>query len=663
MIFDNKEHWDEADITVYASNMVWPHVNEVGGIDRGAGSHADPIAMPRKFYGNNPDNRNMSYAENPLDMSAHRDFRTRAHEFGHYGIGFYDEYIFPNGGTRCSAHVDHTGDHHPYGYMDDQYEYAGPHASEMSGESAYSDFSCRNTEQWVKYGLSCWSRFHQIFAQAYDNIYAEIFEPNNRTLVSGLDYLPGPNDNLNSLDYDVGSMVIFPEAANPPVAHTVTISVASDTLGTPFKEASVVLVKPSEGRGIVEGKVDSLGRMRVLGVSTGDIIFSNGRIRENGNKKRTTVQERWLYGQATAGATGKSIYGNPYQSYATDSMGITLNQVAGDYPLIASASINPTGGAYKLDALNMLPSAPSVELSRESDSVGTYSFTAITGGYTATISDSLYGTGDLTVSAEDDSGATFFFDTHYTTADLDSSIAMQVTGFEGAVRVDLDSSNTGLSSAIILSSPYPVIRDGLDPLAQQAGDAHALSVYPDNPLTGDNSIAIRYDESDILTGGGIYDDEASIRIFHWNDVSRQWELVGGEVDTVYNRVTAPITKTGVYAAFTTEVLTGVGENNGEGESGSTLPKHFELQQNYPNPFNPTTVISYSLPRSAEVSIEIYNILGQRVRTFSQGLQNAGTHSVTWNARDDHGKEVASGVYFYKITAGDFSTSKKMLLLK
>jgi FlgD Ig-like domain len=117
----------------------------------------------------------------------------------------------------------------------------------------------------------------------------------------------------------------------------------------------------------------------------------------------------------------------------------------------------------------------------------------------------------------------------------------------------------------------------------------------------------------------------------------------------------------IYWRYVTDIITDVDDD--EGESGSTLPESFVVHQNFPNPFNPTTEISYSLPVKAEVTIEIYNVLGQQVRVFDQGKQSAGTHSVTWDATDDRGNSVASGMYFYKVSAGDFTASKKMMLLK
>jgi Secretion system C-terminal sorting domain len=91
---------------------------------------------------------------------------------------------------------------------------------------------------------------------------------------------------------------------------------------------------------------------------------------------------------------------------------------------------------------------------------------------------------------------------------------------------------------------------------------------------------------------------------------------------------------------------------------STLPKQFDLGQNYPNPFNPTTEISYQLPKNSFVSLKIYNMLGQEVETLVSGSKAAGSYT----ARLD-GARLSSGIYFYTLKAGNFTSTKKMLLLK
>ena len=94
------------------------------------------------------------------------------------------------------------------------------------------------------------------------------------------------------------------------------------------------------------------------------------------------------------------------------------------------------------------------------------------------------------------------------------------------------------------------------------------------------------------------------------------------------------------------------------EQVSTLPSTFSLSQNYPNPFNPTTTITFALPRRSQVSLTLYNILGQTVATLVDEKLSAGEYEVTLN-----GNGLSSGVYFYRIVAGDFVQGKKLVLLK
>jgi hypothetical protein len=90
----------------------------------------------------------------------------------------------------------------------------------------------------------------------------------------------------------------------------------------------------------------------------------------------------------------------------------------------------------------------------------------------------------------------------------------------------------------------------------------------------------------------------------------------------------------------------------------TMPTSYALAQNYPNPFNPTTTINYALPEQAFVRLTVYNVLGQEIATLVNETQDAGSRSVEFNANN-----LPSGLYFYKISAGNFSDMKKMILLK
>jgi hypothetical protein len=97
-----------------------------------------------------------------------------------------------------------------------------------------------------------------------------------------------------------------------------------------------------------------------------------------------------------------------------------------------------------------------------------------------------------------------------------------------------------------------------------------------------------------------------------------------------------------------------------------IPTRYELTQNCPNPFNPTTSIQYSVVSDQShphVTLKIYNVLGQEVRTLVNEPQDSGYYTITWDGKDSYGSEVSSGVYFYRLAGGQFSETKRMLLVK
>jgi hypothetical protein len=102
------------------------------------------------------------------------------------------------------------------------------------------------------------------------------------------------------------------------------------------------------------------------------------------------------------------------------------------------------------------------------------------------------------------------------------------------------------------------------------------------------------------------------------------------------------------------------------QPGSASPAHYNLGQNYPNPFNPSTIIPFAIPQSSHVIIKIYDVMGREVATLEDRFMNAGKYSVTFNASAHNGTSnsaLASGVYFYRLTAGTYTETKKLLLLR
>jgi hypothetical protein len=117
-----------------------------------------------------------------------------------------------------------------------------------------------------------------------------------------------------------------------------------------------------------------------------------------------------------------------------------------------------------------------------------------------------------------------------------------------------------------------------------------------------------------------------------------------------------------------EVLEGkfgfVAPNGLQTDVASTSPSAVHrLGQNQPNPFNPHTEISFTLAQRVPVTLEVYNILGQVVRTLVNEERTQGTYNVAWDGLNDAGEQVTSGVYFYKLHAGSFTETRKMVLVR
>jgi hypothetical protein len=144
-------------------------------------------------------------------------------------------------------------------------------------------------------------------------------------------------------------------------------------------------------------------------------------------------------------------------------------------------------------------------------------------------------------------------------------------------------------------------------------------------------------------------DKSLFSIYRYEE--NGWKKQASFVDE--NSICAQVKKLGVYRLIYDD----------QQEHITGIPKTYQLSQNYPNPFNPQTLIKYDLPEPGFVNITVYNILGQKVKTLVDEPQEMGYKSVYWDGKDDEGKEVASGIYFYKIKTKGFEKTKKMVLLK
>ncbi len=135
-----------------------------------------------------------------------------------------------------------------------------------------------------------------------------------------------------------------------------------------------------------------------------------------------------------------------------------------------------------------------------------------------------------------------------------------------------------------------------------------------------------------------------------------------EGETYYYKLTA-VDVQGFESTSSNEVMAIIKAIPGEDNDNVAVLEQFELEQNYPNPFNPSTTIKYRVPEYTNVSIIVYNVLGKEIRRLVSEYKEAGIYQVEWDGRDNEGRQVASGMYFYQMMTMKYRAVKKLMVQK
>jgi hypothetical protein len=153
-----------------------------------------------------------------------------------------------------------------------------------------------------------------------------------------------------------------------------------------------------------------------------------------------------------------------------------------------------------------------------------------------------------------------------------------------------------------------------------------------------------------------YDGNDGKNIFLAQKEGDVYHLIPTRFDEINNKIYGDISGSGSYVLLRSL--------NGRENLSSDLPREFSLEPNYPNPFNPQTTIKFSLPHEKTVRLEIFNTMGQRIKTLFNGSLTAGYHRFVWDGRNDNNEAVSSGIYFYRLQAGgEFNQIRKMMLIR
>ncbi len=149
-----------------------------------------------------------------------------------------------------------------------------------------------------------------------------------------------------------------------------------------------------------------------------------------------------------------------------------------------------------------------------------------------------------------------------------------------------------------------------------------------------------------------------------NDAGDTWQILPSTQATYALSFTSPTVGWAASTFLNGKILKFIGNiRTAVTEQPIAWPASFQLAQNYPNPFNPSTMIQYELPQASHVRLAIYNLLGERVRTLVDAKESAGVKRVTWDGRNERGERVSSGVYVYRLEAGEFKMAKRLVLMK
>ncbi|MBP1669924.1 MAG: cell surface glycoprotein (s-layer protein) related protein, partial [Bacteroidetes bacterium] len=359
-IFDNKSHWKDADIQIYASNSQWPSARALGmeADEAGMVVKLPPVLYITSKYGN----VNALYNAEPIDPSFTLNSSAMVHELGHYLLGFRDEYESMAGNDTFPPPADL---HINFGFMDECYNLNDPRSTEMSdykpGDPMFEHY--QHTEQYQYHGQNCWEFFQDSYQNGFDDMMAFIHRPVDLGISSD-NIMKGPNSDTLHPDFSVGDMMGFEFKATMTANPRRDFLITDRRSGLPLPGADNWLRKNGTRRQIHHGYANDAGRIRIFNAEAGDTILS-------GHK----VGEEWKYEMIKVAPAVKKTEDNAQT--------IELKTVNGQFALLSGLAFDETGvPVYQCLADPMFSSPPSIQVSDDvsesekqvlSASEGTYS--------------------------------------------------------------------------------------------------------------------------------------------------------------------------------------------------------------------------------------------------------------------------------------------------
>jgi parallel beta-helix repeat protein len=609
-IYDDKRHWEEADIQIHASNTQWPEASQASIRDDIGHLHMPP----KHFGGDRDDNVRGMYQEEPLNPNTPGTFKTIVHELGHYAFGFLDEY------QNSDEMLVHPFTN--FGFMDDQ-RGSDVMASEMS---AFITTGYTDTQHFQKLGQTCWDLFREVFRGTYGDVRAEIHTPKRRGLNPG-DVIEGPNASLARPDLSVGEMMEFAVHTSSSSDGRVAYLVTDEATNRPVPGARVAIEKQGTNRWIAQGKTTPRGEIRLIGAEEGDkLLVARG------------VLGQWKNRETLVTTSGSK----------TDQQVVALRTVDGTFTLLPEVRFDDAGALrYAVRAEGSFEEAPMLQVIQEGTDASVLPLTETGDGFTTPLNVLVAPEAVVRFDATDRQGDPFFVPQPITVAALRSNQSQWSPSHDN-VELFLDEAALDLERLALLTSTFPTPRAGLPDSVARVSAVYALHGFPASaPLQG--RLKIYYDADSLLAS--VPD---AVTVFRWDN---DWTPVPTHVnpDSLFQTATAQIDQGGMYAAFLDlrqTTMTGTEVSEEPSSQRSRL-----LHPNYPNPFQKITTITYEVERSAPVRLRVLNVLGQEIAVLIDAPHAPGIHEARFDASG-----LASGVYFYELRVDDRRETRTMLVL-
>lgn len=644
-IYDNKQKWNQADIRIFVSNVVWPNAS-VAGIKANDAADAQ-VRMPRRWYGNGDASRNRTALSNwitdPDNNWSRSSITTIAHELGHYLFGFWDEYVWVDTNKQKTLPTGYN-----FGFMQYQYGNGGPYSSEMSFPGRYSNNNWKYTAQWAFNGSDCWTQFEMEWEKTYvttfGNFFCPINKPSERTLSSGRDYLLGPLDfsagqNQCRVDY-LTQVQIFDENTSSGDVNITCI----DDEGQKVTKAHTYYSLPSTMFMIplsYQGLTSDDGKIKALGVKVGNMISIQC------TKKFYIPLVGYVnipyfknYTITSISGTEKDAQDSPLEEEEI----VVLNKVKGDYRFVSSWSFDKQGIlTYNLFSKSSLTDQPVVVIPDEKSDykISNTRYDDKTISYSAKLSDITKNDGVLQLSLKDESNNPFFIPVHYLISERQEKMSAPL----GSAEITIDPKNSEFRTVAFLVSDFLPITEGLVREPEHVGYVVSITSFPQDFLQGSkNILMMRYSRSDL-----ILKNELTLQIHRWDENSRKWVLIPSTVDTTEQLVTAIISQNGTYALFTTDLSTGYDEMNDNNYFGLKV---------LPNPVSNEAEVQFALINPDLVSLTILDSFGREISEVFSEYRSAGIHKVKVNT-----SSLSSGVYFFTLKSGMSSSRVKAVIIK